>query len=152
VGAGFGLALVADFLIGSHATRFCANFNRLGVHPGFGMSVTLPFVVGQQHAARLFYTGQRIDGEAALRIGLLDELVEHGEVVKRALELAADIAASAPLSVESTRETLRLGLADRIMEANQRELQVQSNQWTTADFREGVAAMAGRRLPVFQRC
>ncbi|WP_350296859.1 enoyl-CoA hydratase/isomerase family protein [Limnohabitans sp. Rim8] len=152
VGAGFGLALVADFRIGSHATRFCANFNRLGVHPGFGMSVTLPNLVGQQHAARLFYTGQRMDGEAALRIGLLDELVEHGEVVKRALELAADIAASAPLSVESTRETLRLGLADRIMEANQRELQVQSNQWTTADFREGVAAMAGRRLPVFQRC
>ncbi|MBB3181612.1 enoyl-CoA hydratase/isomerase family protein [Variovorax sp. Sphag1AA] len=151
IGAGMGLTLMADFRVGGPAARFCANFNRLGLHPGFGMSVTLPRVVGDQQATLLFYTGRRFDGEAAMRIGLLDEFVPDDQVLSRALELAGEIAASAPLAVESTRETMRLGLADRIHEINQRELREQHKQLPTADFREGVAAMAERRMPVFHR-
>lgn len=151
IGAGLGLALVADFRVTCPEARFSANFNRLGFHPGFGMSVTLPRLVGEQHAARLFYTGRRIGGEEAVRIGLADELVAKEAVRAHALALAREIAASAPLAVESTRETLRLGLADRIVEANQRELSIQRVQFATADFREGVAATAERRTPVFQR-
>ncbi|MGO4327223.1 enoyl-CoA hydratase/isomerase family protein [Cupriavidus sp. 2TAF22] len=151
IGAGLGLALVADFRVTCPQARFSASFNRLGFHPGFGMSVTLPRLVGEQQAALLFYTGRRIGGEEAVRIGLADELVAQGEVRARALALAHEIAASAPLAVESTRETLRLGLADRIAEANRRELSIQRVQFATDDFREGVAAMAERRAPVFQR-
>lgn len=151
IGAGLGLALVADFRVTCPEARFSANFNRLGFHPGFGMSVTLPRLVGEQHAARLLYTGRRIGGEEAVRIGLADELVAKEAVRAHAMALAHEIAASAPLAVESTRETLRLGLADRIVEANQRELSMQRVQFATADFREGVAAMAERRPPVFQR-
>lgn len=151
IGAGLGLALVADFRITCREARFSANFNRLGFHPGFGMSVTLPRLIGEQQATLLFYTGRRIGGEEAVRIGLADELVEKEEVAARAMALAHEIAASAPLAVESTRETLRLGLADRIVEANQRELAIQRVQFATADFREGVAAMAERRMPAFHR-
>ncbi|WP_020205972.1 enoyl-CoA hydratase/isomerase family protein [Cupriavidus sp. WS] len=152
IGAGMGLALVADFRVTCREARFSASFNRLGFHPGFGMSVTLPRLVGEQQAALLFYTGRRIGGEEAVRIGLADELVAQDEVLARALALAHEIAASAPLAVESTRETLRLGLAERVTEANQRELAIQRGQFATADFREGVAAMAERRAPVFRRC
>ncbi|MBV8273273.1 MAG: enoyl-CoA hydratase/isomerase family protein [Cupriavidus sp.] len=151
VGAGLGLALVADFRVTCSEARFSANFNRLGFHPGFGMSVTLPRLVGEQQAALLFYTGRRIGGEEAVRIGLADELVEKAAVTTRAMALAHEIAASAPLAVESTRETLRLGLADRVVQANQRELAIQRVQFRSADFREGVAAMAERRLPAFER-
>jgi len=151
IGAGLGLALVADFRITCSEARFSANFNRLGFHPGFGMSVTLPRLIGHQQAARLFYTGIRIGGEEAVRIGLADELVAKDEVRSRALALAHEIATSAPLAVESTRETLRLGLADRVAEANQRELAIQRQQFASDDFREGVAAMAERRTPVFHR-
>lgn len=151
VGAGMGLTLVADFRITCDEARFSANFNRLGFHPGFGMSVTLPRIVGEQKAALLFYTGRRISGTTAYEIGLADELVAQDEVTAKAMELAQEIAASAPLAVESTRETLRLGLADRITAANQRELAIQLPQFRTADFREGVAAMGERRAPVFQR-
>jgi len=49
--------------------RFSANFNRLGFHPGFGLSLTLPRLVGAQKAAMLFYTGRRIGGEEAVAIG-----------------------------------------------------------------------------------
>jgi enoyl-CoA hydratase/carnithine racemase len=151
VGAGLGLALVADFRVTCREARFSANFNRLGFHPGFGMSVTLPRLIGEQQAALLFYTGRRIDGEEAVRIGLADVLVDRASVSTRAMALAHEIAASAPLAVESTRETLRLGLADRIVQANQRELAIQRVQFKSADFREGVAAMAERRLPAFVR-
>jgi len=149
VGAGMGLTLIADFRITCPEARFSANFNRLGFHPGFGMSLTLPRLIGEQKAALLFYTGRRIKGDEAFAIGLADELVDEGEVTARALGLAQEIATSAPLAVLSTRETLRQGLADRIVAANQRELAIQIPQFRTEDFREGVAAMAQRRDPVF---
>ena len=151
IGAGMGLALVADFRVTCAEARFSANFNRLGFHPGFGMSLTLPRLVGEQQAALLFYTGRRITGTDAVEIGLADELVEKAQVNARAMALAQEIAASAPLAVESTRATLREGLADRIAEINQRELAIQHGQFRSEDFREGVAAMAARRTPVFKR-
>lgn len=150
IGAGLGLALVADFRITCKEARYSASFTRLGFHPGFGLSLTLPRLIGEQKAAMLFYTGRRIDGEEAYAIGLADELVGEEEVKARGLALAHDIATSAPLAVQSTRETMRLGLADRIREANQRELSIQLGQFRTEDFREGIAAMAERRAPVFQ--
>ncbi|MCO4862740.1 enoyl-CoA hydratase/isomerase family protein [Cupriavidus sp. WGlv3] len=151
IGAGLGLALVADFRVTCAEARFSANFNRLGFHPGFGLSLTLPRLVGEQQAALLFYTGRRITGAEAVSIGLADELVARDEVDARAMALAQEIAASAPLAVETTRATLRDGLADRIAEVNQRELAIQRGQFRSEDFREGVAAMAARRAPVFQR-
>jgi enoyl-CoA hydratase/carnithine racemase len=151
VGAGLGLALVADFRVSCAEARFSANFNRLGIHPGFGMSVTLPRVVGEQRAAELFFTGRRISGTEALEIGLVDHLVPQADVSARARELALEIALSAPLAVETTRATLRQGLAERVAEVNQRELEFQRSQFRSEDFREGVAAMSARRAPVFQR-
>jgi enoyl-CoA hydratase/carnithine racemase len=151
VGAGLGLALAADFRVTCPEARFCANFTRLGFHPGFGISVTLPRLVGEQQAALLLYTGQRIDGEQAQHIGLADVLVPTERLRAAALDLAGEIAASAPLAVESTRETLRLGLAERVRIANERELEIQREQFATEDFKEGVAAMAQRRLPSFTR-
>jgi len=73
VGGGLGVALVADFRVTCTQARFSANFNRLGFHPGFGLSVTLPRLVGIQNAALLFYTGRRIGGEAAFAMGLRSE-------------------------------------------------------------------------------
>lgn len=150
VGGGLGLALVADFRITCAEARFSANFNRLGFHPGFGLSVTLPRLVGVQQAARLFYTGRRIGGEEAHRIGLADDLVPLAEVRARALALAHEIAASAPLAVQSTRATLRAGLVDQIRVAVARESQEQAAQMKSEDFREGIAAMAARREPQFK--
>ena len=151
VGGGLGLSLVADFRVASPESRFTANFNRLGFHPGFGMSITLPRVVGEQKAALLFYTGRRIGGEEAHAIGLADVLVPLAEVRSAALALATEIAQSAPIAVTSTRRTLRRGLADEIAAITDHELSEQQAHFETADFAEGVKAMAERRVPVFQR-
>src|SRR6185295_18257851 len=75
IGGGLGLALWPDFRIAAPEARFSANFARLGFHHGFGLTVTLPRVVGQQRALELLYTGARIDGKRAHAIGLVDRLV-----------------------------------------------------------------------------
>jgi enoyl-CoA hydratase/carnithine racemase len=150
VGGGLGLALVADFRVTCAEAKFSANFNRLGFHPGFGLSVTLPRLVGPQKAALLFYTGRRIGGEEACAIGLADVLVAQGQVRAEAMKLATEIAVSAPLAVVSTRETMRAGLVDAIRNAVARESIEQNRQFKSEDFKEGVAAMAARREPQFQ--
>jgi enoyl-CoA hydratase/carnithine racemase len=150
VGGGLGLALVADFRITCAEARFSANFNRLGFHPGFGLSVTLPRLVGVQQATLLLYTGRRIDGAQAQRIGLADELVPQDQVRPRALELAREIALSAPIAVQATRATLRAGLVEQIRSAVAHESAQQNAHFKTADFKEGVAAMAARREPQFK--
>jgi enoyl-CoA hydratase/carnithine racemase len=149
VGGGLGLALVADFRVTCQEARFSANFNRLGFHPGFGLTATLPRLVGNQRAALLFYTGRRIPGDEAVRIGLADLLVPQPEVRGAAQALALEIAQSAPLAVVSTRETMRRGLIDAVEAATERELVEQDWLRRTEDFKEGVKAMAERRLPDF---
>lgn len=150
IGGGLGLALVADFRVTCAEARFSANFNRLGFHPGFGLTVTMPRLVGAQQAALLCYTGRRIAGDEAVRIGMADLLVPQVEVRSAAQALALEIAQSAPLAVIATRETLRRGLADEIERATERELVEQDWLRRTEDFKEGVKAMAERRLPNFQ--
>ena len=148
-GGGLGLAMVADFRVASPESRFTANFARLGIHPGFGLSVTLPRAIGAQQAALLFYTGRRVTGEDAHRIGLVDVLAPTADLRASALGLATEIAQSAPLAVQSTRATLRAGLADAVEAIVGHELREQGGHFASADFAEGVQAMAERRAPSF---
>jgi enoyl-CoA hydratase/carnithine racemase len=150
IGGGLGLALVGDFRVSCAEGRFSANFNRLGFHPGFGLSHTLPRLIGNQKASLLFFTGRRVGGEEALKIGLVDELVPQAEVRARALALATEIAVSSPLAVQSTRATLRRGLVEQVRLAVAHESAEQNRQFKTEDFKEGVKAMAERRDPRFQ--
>ena len=149
VGGGLGLALVPDFRVACPETRFAANFTRLGFHPGFGLTETLPAVIGRQNAAMMFYTSRRIGGEEAHRMGLADVLVPQDQVRAAAQKLAAEIAENAPLGNLETRATMRAGLADRVMKATEHELKVQTRLRATDDFKEGVKAMAERRMPNF---
>jgi 2-(1,2-epoxy-1,2-dihydrophenyl)acetyl-CoA isomerase len=149
IGGGFGLAMAADFRVATPDARFAANFARLGFHHGFGLTVTLPLAAGHQAAIDLLYTGRRIGGEEAHRLGLVDRLVAADQLRPSAVALAADIAGSAPLAVRSIRATMRGDLAGRVRAALERERAEQDRLRHTADWREGVAAMAERRAPDF---
>jgi enoyl-CoA hydratase/carnithine racemase len=150
IGGGLGLALVADFRVTCPEARWSANFARLGFHPGFALTATLPELVGGQHARRLFYTGARIDGREAAAIGLADECVDDASDVRaRSLELAAEVAASAPLVVQAVKRTLAGDRVDRLRAATDHELAEQVRLLATDDAREGIAAYAERRPPVF---
>ena len=149
VGGGLGLAMMADFRVTCPEARFSANFTRLGFHPGFGLTVTLPAAVGASKAALMFYTSRRFTGEEAFAMGLADVLVPLAEVRAAAMKLAAEIAENSPLGLVATRKTVRGDLADRVMQATQRELAEQTWLRKTADVQEGVKATAERRVPNF---
>ncbi|MYF96702.1 MAG: enoyl-CoA hydratase/isomerase family protein [Holophagales bacterium] len=149
IGGGLGLALMPDFRVACPEARFSANFARLGFVQGFGLTVTLPRLVGRQRAMEMFYTGRRVKGEEALRIGLCDDLVPLDQVRTRARELAREIAVSAPLAVRSIREMMRGRLAAEIRSATDHEKAEQNRLRQTADFAEGVRAMTERRPPRF---
>jgi len=149
VGGGLGLACAADFRVASPETRFVANFSRLGFHQGFGLTVSLPEIVGGQLAKEMLYTGARIDGARAYAAGLADRLVPAEELRGAAHALAEQIAAAAPLAVASIRATMRNGLADRVAVALEHELAEQTRLRRTEDFAEGIQASLNRRDPVF---
>ncbi len=147
IGGGLGLAVSADFRVGCAESRFAANFTRLGFHPGFGLTHTLPRAIGQQNAAKMFLTSRRIKGEEAHAMGLLDEFATLETVRQTAWDLAREIAVNSPLGLDSTRATLRAGLAEAVRVQTDHELAEQTRLRKTADFAEGVAASHDRRLP-----
>ena len=152
IGGGLGLAVSCDFRIVGPDTRLAANFVKLGISPGFGLTRMLPRLIGEQRAALLMLTGRRLKGEQAVDWGLADLYCPDTEDVRGcALELAAEIAEGAPLAVESTRATLRQGLADAIAIQTDHELSEQTRLRQSEDHAEGVAAVAERRPGVFRR-
>ena len=149
VGGGLGLAMAADFRVACPETRFSANFTRLGFHPGFGLTVTLPLVIGATKAAMMFYTSRRVAGDEAHAMGLADVLVPQDQVRSAAMAFAAEITENSPLGLIATRATMRADLADRVRKATEHELKEQTWLRKTDDFKEGVKATAERRLPNF---
>jgi 2-(1,2-epoxy-1,2-dihydrophenyl)acetyl-CoA isomerase len=151
IGGGLGLACSADFRVASPEARFAANFARLGFHQGFGLSVTLPLIVGSQKALELLYTGRRVPGEEAFTMGLCDRLAgSAAEVRSVARELAAEIAASAPLAVRAIRHTMRSHLAEEVARVTDQEDAEQIKLRGTEDFAEGTKASLERRDPSFK--
>jgi 2-(1,2-epoxy-1,2-dihydrophenyl)acetyl-CoA isomerase len=150
VGAGMGLACAADFRVAASSSRFHANFTRLGFHPGFGLTATLPQIVGRQRAIDLFYSGRRIDGTEAFAIGLVDRLVDESELPAAAVAWADDFAHSAPLAVRSVKATMRGQLGAQVRTALEHEVSEQTWLWATDDCREGIEAAAARRQPHFE--
>jgi enoyl-CoA hydratase/carnithine racemase len=98
----------------------------------------------------MFYTSRRIKGEEAYQWGLADMLVPLDEVRQSAISLAEEIAENSPLGVIETRATMRQGLADRVRKATDHELVVQNKLRATEDFKEGIRAVAERRVPNFK--
>ena len=145
IGAGLGLAMVGDFRVAAPEARFAANFTKLGFHPGFGLTYTLPRLIGRQNASMMFLTGDRYDGAEALEMGLVDDLVDLSRVLGRAQTMAATIAENAPLAIRSTRKTLRGDLAAGVRAATDHEFSEQQWLMKTDDFKEGVRAVSERR-------
>jgi enoyl-CoA hydratase/carnithine racemase len=150
IGAGFGLALACDLCVVGERGWFQANFVRLGIHPGFALSTTLPRAVGPGRASELLLTGRRIDASEAGRMGIAQRVVPEGHELPAAQEMAEQIAAGAPLAVAATRSTLRHGLAEAARVAMGHELMEQASLAGTADAIEGVGAMLEGREPEFE--
>ena len=145
IGAGMGLAACADLRVAAGTAYLSANFVRLGLHHGFGLTATLPRLVGPHRAAELLAGGRRVGATEAHRIGLVDVVANDDDVAKVAYEQAAALAALPPLATASVRATMRAGLAEAFTDAVALELREQQALIGTADFREAAVAARERR-------
>ncbi|MEJ2411351.1 MAG: enoyl-CoA hydratase/isomerase family protein, partial [Novosphingobium sp.] len=137
IGAGLGLALAADFRIASPAARFSANFVKLGFHPGFAITYTLPRVIGEQKASWMMLSGNRIRADEAAGWGLVDRLVPAEALAEEALRMADEIACNAPLALLAIRETLSSQVGSKAVETMRQEHSEQTKLKSTADYAEG---------------
>jgi len=150
IGAGLCVALGCDVRVAARDAKLGLNFTRLGIHPGMGSSWTLPRLVGPARAAELLFTGRIVDGLEAERIGLVNRAVERAEVLPAALELAREMAASAPLAVRGAKQALARSLAATLDEQLRFEAEQQALNYESADLREGLKAAREKRAPRFE--
>jgi enoyl-CoA hydratase/carnithine racemase len=137
IGAGLGLVLAADFRVCAPRAYFSASFVQAGLHHGFGLTVTLPAVVGWQAATDMLYTGRRVGATEALALRLADRVVDEPGLRAEASAFAAAIAANSPVALQAIRATMRAGLAERFAAATEHESAAQQagTRWTADDSR-----------------
>lgn len=149
IGWGMELAIYADIRIASETAKFSEMFIKRGLVPDVGGFYRLPAIVGPAKAAELMFTGDVIDAAEALRIGLVGEVVPHDQLMARAGDLAARIAANPPLALRFIKEGL-----SRFAYGNPREIGAWAIEairrlMETEDHKEGVASFLEKRAPVF---
>lgn len=150
VGGGFGLALSCDVRIASDAARLGSVFIKRGVGPDYGTSFWLPRIVGLSKAFELMYSGELLDAQAALAIGLVNKVVPHEKLMEETMAYARMIAAGPPIAYTYTRRALLRSLDNNIREQLEYEWENQSELLGTKDAAEGFAAFLQRRPPAFK--
>lgn len=150
IGAGMCLALACDLRVCARNAKLGLTFVGLGLHPGMGATHLLPTLVGHQTASRLLLTGDVIDGDDALRLGLVAESVEPDEVLPRTLALARRVAAAAPVAVRSTVRSLRMVADEHLERALWREADAQAHCYSTSDLRRGIEGVRAKSKVVFE--
>ena len=148
-GAGMNLALAADIRIASRTARLCQSHVLRGLMPDYAGTYLLPRLVGHAKACELIYTGAILDAQEALRLGLVNAVVEPEALLPAALDMARTIARNAPRPVRLAKRALQQSHQGGIREALDRETAAQNVCYDTQDGREGLRAFIEKRDPVF---
>jgi 2-(1,2-epoxy-1,2-dihydrophenyl)acetyl-CoA isomerase len=146
VGAGLSLALCCDTIVAAEDSRFGAGFGRIGLIADLALNHTLPARIGTGRARQVLLYGEQMDAATGERFGLIDHVVPKGGALDLALRRAKTFADAAPLPVALTKGLL----ADGLDLALERERELQSMLFLTADHAEGRDAFLAKRRPVFK--
>lgn len=149
-GAGLGLALATDIRVMSEDASFTSAFTRIGLAPDSGTTWWLPHHVGVARALELTMTNRRVDAAEAVSLGLVAEVVSDGELMGRAMELAAELADLVPDSLVTTRRLIREAAGTSLSSALAAERLEQARLGATPEHREGVAAFKEKRAPNYR--
>jgi len=149
-GAGMNIALAADIRIASEEATFGENFSRVGLFPDFGGTWFLPQLVGPSVAAELFYTGEMIDAQTALRLGIVNRVVPAAKLEAEAQSLAMKISQGPPVAVRAVKRALFGSEKAALAKALEHEVQEQIRCYLSEDCSEGIRAFFEKRPPKFQ--
>ena len=149
-GMGCNLALATDFVIASEKARFSEVFVRLGVSPDFGALYLLPRLVGLWKSRELVYLGDVIDGQDAVRIGLVYRVVPHQELDNEAMALANRLAGMPTKAIGRMKRLLNRSFDMTLEALLEEEIKNQITLTQTEDHREGIRALIEKRKPKFK--
>lgn len=145
IGAGMCVATACDYRIAAAEADLGYTFVKLGLHPGMASTAIVPFVIGQQQAARLLLTGEIIKGKRALEIGLVGEVVATpADVLPAALKLAESIASNSPVAIRTLTTSLRMRHQNDLERALWREADAQAQSYATKELKENVQALINK--------
>ena len=150
IGAGMGLALACDIRIAAEKATFSEAFVRMGLIPADGSCWNLPRLIGVSNTLLLQYTGDRVEGQEALGLGLVSKVVSDDQLLASALELACRIAQGATRSQSLTKYLVRRATDQSFREHLQLAHVAQDQSRTTEDHREAVQAFLEKRPPAFR--
>jgi enoyl-CoA hydratase/carnithine racemase len=147
---GCELAVLADFIVAGETAVFGVPETTLGIFPGIGGTLLLPRLLGAPLAKELIFTGRRMGVEEARAAGLVNHVVPRGQARARAAEIAATIAANAPIAVRQAKKAIMYGLETDLDTAMVLAVEAYNATVVTEDRLEGVRAFNEKRRPVFK--
>lgn len=146
---GTELAIACDLRVAGTNAVFGVPEVKIGIFPGAGGVLRLPPLIGLGNARDLLFTGRQVSASEALLMGLVTRVVEPGDVLSVSCDIAAQIAANAPLALRAVKDALRvsngLPAAQARDEVNERRVALDD----TADYKEGLRAFSEKRAPLF---
>ena len=149
-GAGMNIALAADIRIAAEEATFGQNFAKVGLFPDFGGTYFLPQLVGPSKAAELFYTGDMIDAQTALRLGIVNQVVPGAQLESEVTNLAMKIMQGPPVAIRAVKRALFGSEKKELAEALEHEVKEQMHCYLSKDCSEGIQAFFEKRQPNFQ--
>jgi len=149
-GAGFNLALACDMRIASTAAKFTQAFVRRGLHPDWGGTYFLPRLVGTAKACELIFTGETLDAAEALRLGIVNAVVEPEALMDKTYELARKLAAGPPIAIRMAKRAIYHNMDVDLRAGLEYETYAQNICRETEDAKEGVKAFVEKRAPKFR--
>ena len=150
-GAGASLALACDLRIAAESASIGLTFNRIGLHPDWGATYTLPRLVGPAMAAELIFTGAMISARDGLRLGIFNRVVTDERLAEETGGLARDLAAKPALPLYLAKRAMQRSLEASLREMLDFEMEAQLQCGRSADAREGIEAFVEKREPRFGR-
>jgi enoyl-CoA hydratase/carnithine racemase len=150
VGGGCNLALSCDIRIASERARFGQSFVRIGAYPDWGGVYLLPRLVGYAKAAELIFSGETIDAQEAMRIGMVNHVVAHDQLMPFTYQMGERIAGNAPLPIAFAKRGLQNLWETDIRQALDYEAYVLGVLQKSEDLKEGFKAFLEKRQPVFK--
>ena len=149
-GYGMDLALGCDIRVAAQSSKLAPAFTKRGVLPESGGTWLLPRLLGWSRAAEIIFTGRTLLADECLELGLVNKVVADEQLMKETLALAEEIAANAPLAVQSAKRMMRMGLSENFDDHVHHVFLQLLPLFASADFREGMASFLEKRVPKFE--